>query len=81
LANITIYDLRPAGLDLLEDSESFLHELGEQESTVIGGAVIEINTGDINLNFNFQFNLQITRNVNNQQFTFNQAVTFTNRRR
>jgi hypothetical protein len=31
MASITISDLRPAGTDLFRDSESFLHELTEQE--------------------------------------------------
>jgi hypothetical protein len=38
MASITISDLRPAGTDLFQDSESFLHELTEQEvGDVLGG--------------------------------------------
>ena len=39
MASITISDLRPAGTDLFQDSESFLHELTEQEvGDVLGGS-------------------------------------------
>lgn len=38
MANIAISDLRPVGANLFQDSESFLHELTEQEITdVLGG--------------------------------------------
>ncbi|MBD2387184.1 hypothetical protein [Cylindrospermum sp. FACHB-282] len=38
MANITISELRPAGYDLLHDSESFLNELAAQEiQNVVGG--------------------------------------------
>jgi len=38
MASITICDLCPAGTDLFQDSESFLHELTEQEvGDVLGG--------------------------------------------
>jgi hypothetical protein len=38
MANITVSDLRPAGSDLFADSESFMHELTEQEiGGVLGG--------------------------------------------
>ncbi|MCJ8279568.1 MAG: hypothetical protein MJK14_06450 [Rivularia sp. ALOHA_DT_140] len=41
MAKITISELRPAGADLFEGSESFMHELSEQEITdVLGGAVV-----------------------------------------
>ena len=37
-ASIIIYDLDPAGANLFRDSESFLHELTEQEvASVLGG--------------------------------------------
>ncbi len=36
MANITISDLRPAGSDLFADSESFLHDLTEQEMEILG---------------------------------------------
>ena len=43
MASITIYDLRPAGTDLFQDPESFLHELTEQEvGDVLGGFRIKI---------------------------------------
>jgi hypothetical protein len=38
MANIIIFDLEPAGANLFRDSESFLHELTEQEvGDVLGG--------------------------------------------
>ena len=39
MANIQISDLRPAGADLLLDSESYLNDLNEQEmmNTLGGG--------------------------------------------
>ncbi|MEA5603412.1 hypothetical protein [Nostoc sp. UHCC 0252] len=43
MANIAISNLRPAGADLFQDSESFLHELTEQEVTdILGGAKVSI---------------------------------------
>jgi len=41
MANITISDLRPTGANLFEGSESFMHELNEQEiADVLGGWVV-----------------------------------------
>ncbi len=37
MATIQISDLRPAGYDLLSDSESFLSNLSEEELSVQGG--------------------------------------------
>jgi hypothetical protein len=37
MANIKITELRPAGIELFQDSESFLNELGEQETLTSGG--------------------------------------------
>jgi hypothetical protein len=37
MATITISDLRPAGYDLLSDSESFLSNLSEEELSIQGG--------------------------------------------
>ncbi|MEW5858162.1 MAG: hypothetical protein AB1861_12400 [Cyanobacteriota bacterium] len=43
MAKITISDLHPAGADLFEGSESFLHELSEQEiADVLGGFKLQI---------------------------------------
>jgi len=42
MASITISDLRPAGADLFQDSESFLHELTEQEvGNLLGGGYVK----------------------------------------
>ena len=47
MANITISDLRPAGADLFSDSESYMHDLTDNElsgtqggSTLFCGGVI-----------------------------------------
>ncbi|MGI2904379.1 hypothetical protein [Tolypothrix sp. VBCCA 56010] len=38
MANIAISDLRPTGANLFQDSESFMHELTEQDiADVLGG--------------------------------------------
>jgi len=43
MANINISNLRPAGADLFLDSESYLHDLTEQEMVdTLGGWKIEI---------------------------------------
>jgi len=45
MAKITISELRPAGADLFADSESFMHELNEQEiADILGGDGIVIGT-------------------------------------
>ena len=42
MAKIKISELRPAGSELLQDSESFLNELSDHDlENVVGGAVIE----------------------------------------
>lgn len=43
MARIAISELRPLGADLFESSESFLHDLTEQEvADVLGGVKIVI---------------------------------------
>ncbi|NJM71889.1 MAG: hypothetical protein HC862_17755 [Scytonema sp. RU_4_4] len=37
MADIKITELRPAGSELFQDSESFLNELNDQEMSVFGG--------------------------------------------
>lgn len=44
MSKIIINDLRPAGTDLFMDSESYLQELSEVETNVIGGATPTIVT-------------------------------------
>jgi hypothetical protein len=39
MASITISDLRPAGFDLLSDSESFMEELSSEELGLQGGLI------------------------------------------
>jgi hypothetical protein len=40
MASITISELRPAGSELFQDSESFLNELNDQEMLAIAGGVV-----------------------------------------
>ncbi len=40
MASIKISELRPAGSELFQDSESFLQELGAQEMGIAGGATV-----------------------------------------
>jgi hypothetical protein len=48
MASITICDLLPADTDLFQDSESFLHELTEQEvGNVLGGVYESDGSGCI----------------------------------
>lgn len=62
MANITISELRPAGSELFQDSESFLNELGEREmGSVIGGITVQVNKQITKNNFNIQ-NEQVTKN-------------------
>jgi hypothetical protein len=45
MATIKISDLRPAGTELFQDSESFLNELTEPETgNLLGGILIIANT-------------------------------------
>lgn len=47
MANIKISELRPAGVELFQDNESFLDELNERETlTVLGG---KKNNDDVNV--------------------------------
>ena len=39
MASIAIYDLRPAGYDLLSDTESFMSNLSEEELSIQGGLI------------------------------------------
>ena len=52
MANILISDLEPAGANLFRDSESFLHELTEQEvGDVLGGFRLAFGWGLFTLEF------------------------------
>ncbi|MDM9585308.1 MULTISPECIES: hypothetical protein [unclassified Nostoc] len=48
MASIKISELRPAGSELFQDSESFLQELGAQEMGITGGATAAITLTLIN---------------------------------
>ncbi len=50
MASIIISDLEPAGANLFRDSESFLHELTEQEvGSVLGGKNTQAIDGGIEI--------------------------------
>jgi hypothetical protein len=67
MASIQLSELHPVGSELFQDSESFLHELGDREvNSVVGGF------------FEYQYNFQVTQNINNQQLTTNLAASFIN---
>ena len=40
MANITISDLRPAGADMFSDSESYMHDITDNELYVTQGGII-----------------------------------------
>ncbi|WP_193193984.1 hypothetical protein [Nostoc sp. MG11] len=42
MANIKIHNLRPAGSELFNDSESFLNELTEGEITTVEGGLVSL---------------------------------------
>ena len=72
MSNISISELRPAGSELFQDSESYLNELGDRETEMVQGGFTIVKV-DIS-----QDNKQLTANINNQQFTKNTATTFQN---
>ncbi len=47
MASIKISELRPAGVELFQDSESFLNEIGEQEMGITGGYTVAISVSVI----------------------------------
>ncbi|MEH2255406.1 hypothetical protein [Nostoc sp.] len=69
MASIKISELRPAGSELFQDSESFLNELNEKETlSLVGGAftvvgasvsfqtVVSVNGNSFNANTAFNVN-------------------------
>lgn len=57
MSNIKISELRPAGTELFQDSESYLNELTVEEMSIFGGkdknidpTVISIDTYSISIN-------------------------------
>lgn len=84
MANIELSDLQPAGSELFQDSESYLNELGESEVGLVQGGRRGRGRGrgrwggNVNIVVAPQVNVQFTVNVNNQQFSNNNATTFQN---
>ena len=53
MSNLEIYELNPSGVELFEDSESYLAQLDEAEIThVVGGFKFNGNGNGININVN-----------------------------
>ncbi|OUL30845.1 hypothetical protein BV378_02945 [Nostoc sp. RF31YmG] len=68
MATIKISELRPAGSELFQDSESFLNELNEKEiSTAVGGGTVASVISQATLSVGISI---LTRSVVSQ-FTFN----------
>lgn len=65
MAEIKLSELRPAGSELLQDSESFLNELSDQElDNVVGGdGVVVIVESSIHLDPIIEKLPQVTLNV------------------
>jgi hypothetical protein len=62
MASIKIHDLRPAGSELFNDSESFLNELTEGELGVSGGARATLSISiSISLSLTYSFSWTRTR--------------------
>ncbi len=65
MASIKISELRPAGVELFQDSESFLNEIGEQEMGITGGYTAAISVSVvINTKVGNTFNANTVFNVN-----------------
>ncbi len=67
MAAIQLTELTPAGYALLQDSESFLQELSENEMGILGGRTLTLvigTVGTINGNISILGNTVITANAN-----------------
>lgn len=67
MAAIQLTELTPAGYALLQDTESFLQELSEDEMGISGGKTYSIvigTVGTINSNISILGNTVITANAN-----------------
>jgi len=68
MASIKISELRPAGSELFQDSESFLNELNDQqELSVLGGGTVVSVVSQLSLSVGISI---VTRSVVTQTFTF-----------
>ncbi len=53
MASIKVSELRPTGSELFQDSESFLNELNDRDTTgVVGGlnTIVTVNANTVNAN-------------------------------
>jgi hypothetical protein len=64
MASIKISELRPTGLELFQDTESFLNELTDNEVGVIEGGRRAISIGAINIQASIVANTVFTANGN-----------------
>lgn len=77
MSSICISDLRPAGAELFQDSETFLHELSDSELSIMGGrggrgrgggglrSLVNINIGPITFNSIFITNTANANTIGN----------------
>ncbi|BAZ01078.1 hypothetical protein NIES37_50760 [Tolypothrix tenuis PCC 7101] len=65
MASIKISELRPAGSELFQDSESFLNDLNSQEMEIIGGRILFISrAGSVAISISAQTVVGNTVNAN-----------------
>jgi hypothetical protein len=60
MSSIKLSELRPAGSELFQDSESFLNELGNQEALDVMGGLYDISVASAN-----SFLQQVSGNLTN----------------
>ncbi len=69
MSSIKLSELRPVGSELFQDSESFLSELGNQETLDVIGGLFDISVASANT-----FTQDVSANVTNVGIS-NTAVT------
>jgi hypothetical protein len=62
MATIKISELRPAGAELFQDSESFLDELNSQEMTAIAGG--DNNIASVVAGISVNLAIAVSQNIN-----------------
>ena len=61
MSTIKIHELKPSGIELFEDSESYLNQLNEDEIAQVVGGVFALN---LEININLNINVSNTASVN-----------------
>ncbi|MGH2416139.1 MAG: hypothetical protein ACRDEA_21100 [Microcystaceae cyanobacterium] len=65
MASINISELRPAGSELFQDSESFLNELGDREMAMVSGGLLFTKVVNKKQTIVDNYSIQIQSNVGN----------------